>query len=49
MAEKPSVVNQYESGAAVPNNQVLSKMERILGVKLRGEPGPVGAGQKKKK
>jgi hypothetical protein len=40
-------VNQYESGAAVPNNQVLGKMERILGVKLRGAPGPVGGGAKK--
>jgi putative transcription factor len=49
MSEKPQVVNQYESGAAVPNNQVLGKMERILGVKLRGAPGPVGGGKKKKK
>lgn len=47
MSEKPQVVNQYESGAAVPNNQVLGKMERILGVKLRGAPGPVGGGAKK--
>ena len=49
MSEKPQVVNQYESGAAVPNNQVLGKMERILGVKLRGAPGPVGGKKKKKK
>ena len=49
MSEKPQVVNQYESGQAVPNTQVLSKMERILGVKLRGPPGPVGGGKKKKK
>lgn len=49
MSEKPQVVNQYESGQAVPNNQVLGKMERILGVKLRGAPGPVGGKKKKKK
>ena len=49
MSEKPAVVNDYESGRAKPNNQVLSKMERILGVKLRGAPGPVGGGKKKKK
>jgi len=35
--EKPQVVNEYESGKAIPNNQILTKMERILGVKLRGK------------
>jgi ribosome-binding protein aMBF1 (putative translation factor) len=35
--EKPSVINDYESGRAVPNQQVLSKIERALGVKLRGK------------
>lgn len=34
--EKPSVIQDYESGKAIPNAQILSKMERILGVKLRG-------------
>jgi len=34
--EKPSVIQDYESGKAIPNPQVLSKFERILGVKLRG-------------
>ena len=34
--EKPTVVAQYEQGQAVPNNQILGKLERRLGVKLRG-------------
>ncbi|EJT98510.1 ylMBF1 [Dacryopinax primogenitus] len=34
--EKPSVIADYESGRAIPNPQVLGKMERILKVKLRG-------------
>lgn len=35
--EKPSVINDYESGRAIPSQQVLSKLERTLGVKLRGK------------
>ncbi|VDM48059.1 unnamed protein product [Toxocara canis] len=35
--EKPQVVAEYENGKAVPNQQILSKMERALGVKLRGK------------
>lgn len=35
--EKPSLINDYESGKAIPNTQVLGKMERILGIKLRGK------------
>ena len=34
--EKPTVIAQYEQGQAVPNNQILGKLERKLGVKLRG-------------
>lgn len=34
---KPNVINEYESGKVVPNNQLLGKMERILKVKLRGK------------
>ncbi|KAF6765019.1 multi protein bridging factor 1-domain-containing protein [Ephemerocybe angulata] len=34
--EKPSVLQDYESGKAIPNPQILSKLERALGVKLRG-------------
>ena len=32
--EKPSVINEYEAGKAVPNPQLISKMERALGAKL---------------
>lgn len=42
IGEKPQVVNQMEAGKTVPNNQILGKMERALGVKLRGAPGPLG-------
>lgn len=35
--EKPTVVNDYEAGRAVPNQQILGKLERALGVKLRGK------------
>ncbi len=33
--EKPQVINEYENGKAIPNPQVLSKMSRVLGVKLK--------------
>nr|WBR34758.1 multiprotein bridging factor 1c [Nicotiana benthamiana] len=35
--ERPQVVAEYENGKAVPNQVVLAKMEKILGVKLRGK------------
>ncbi|KAK3824494.1 MAG: hypothetical protein J3R72DRAFT_390685 [Linnemannia gamsii] len=35
--EKPSVINDYEAGRATPNQQVLGKIERALGVRLRGK------------
>ena len=34
--EKYSVIQDYESGKATPNAQVLLKLERLLGVRLRG-------------
>ncbi|XP_027176694.1 multiprotein-bridging factor 1c [Coffea eugenioides] len=34
--ERPQVVQEYENGKAVPNQAVLAKVERVLGVKLRG-------------
>ena len=35
--EKPQIVNEYEAGKAIPNQQILGKLERILGIKLRGK------------
>jgi putative transcription factor len=35
--ERPQVVQEYESGKAIPSQQVLAKLERALGVKLRGK------------
>ena len=37
--ERPQVVQEYENGKAVPNQMVLAKMEKVLGVKLRGKVG----------
>ncbi|QRV74907.1 multiprotein bridging factor 1 [Ceratobasidium sp. AG-Ba] len=34
--EKQSVLQDYEAGKAIPNPQILGKLERALGVKLRG-------------
>lgn len=39
--EKLSVIQDYESGKAIPNPQILAKFERILGVKLRGKINPL--------
>jgi len=35
--EQHSLVQQYEQGKGVPNQQVLAKLEKVLGVKLRGK------------
>merc|ERR1712232_106887 len=32
--EKPQVVGEYESGKAIPNPRIISKLERKLGCKL---------------
>lgn len=50
--EKPQVVGEYESGKAVPNPQIISKLERKLGCKLprpgkSKAPPKAGAGAKK--
>jgi|EP00769_Ergobibamus_cyprinoides_P001291 putative transcription factor len=34
LAVKPTVINDYESQRAVPDNRLIQKMERTLGVKL---------------
>uniref|UniRef100_A0A0K0FYM6 Endothelial differentiation-related factor 1 (inferred by orthology to a human protein) n=1 Tax=Strongyloides venezuelensis TaxID=75913 RepID=A0A0K0FYM6_STRVS len=35
--EKHTVITEYESGKAIPNQQIFSKLERVLNVKLRGK------------
>ncbi|KAL9443512.1 hypothetical protein AB3S75_016803 [Citrus x aurantiifolia] len=35
--QRPQVVPEYENGKAVANKTVLAKMEKALGVKLRGK------------
>ncbi|XP_019745998.1 endothelial differentiation-related factor 1 homolog [Hippocampus comes] len=35
--EKPQVIADYESGKAIPSNQVMGKIERAIGLKLRGK------------
>lgn len=36
--EKPQIVGEYESGKAIPNGQIIAKLERALGVKLPRGP-----------
>ena len=35
---QPQIINEYESGKGIPNNQIISKLERALGVKLPRAP-----------
>ena len=44
--EKPQVINQYESGKAIPNGAIINKMNRALGCQL---PSAKGKKPKKKK
>lgn len=37
ICEKPQIVNDYEAGRGIPNNLILGKIERVIGVKLRGK------------
>ena len=37
ICEKPQVINEYEQGKGIPNNQILIKIEKAIGVKLRGK------------
>ena len=32
--EKPQVIQEYESGKAIPSGAILSKLSRVLGVQL---------------
>ena len=53
--EKPQVVGEYESGKAIPNPQIIGKIERKLGCKLprpgksKAPPKAAGAGGAKAK
>lgn len=35
--EKPQVITDYEAGKGIPNNVILGKIERAIGMKLRGK------------
>lgn len=35
--EKAQVINDYEAGRGIPNQMVIGKIERVLGIKLRGK------------
>lgn len=37
ICEKQQVVNDYEAGRGIPNNLILGKIEKVIGVKLRGK------------
>eukprot|EP00210_Caulerpa_lentillifera_P000944 g914.t1 len=41
--EKLHVVQEYESGKAIPNGQVLNKLSRVLGVSLSNKSKPAAA------
>merc|ERR1711976_1066132 len=34
ICEKPQVVNEYELGKGIPNNQIMIKIEKAIGIKL---------------
>lgn len=46
--EKPQVIGDYEAGRAIPNPQIIGKLERSLGVKLprpnKSKPPPKATG-----
>lgn len=35
--EKPQVITDYEAGRGIPNNAIIGKIERAIGLKLRGK------------
>lgn len=38
IAEKATVINDYEAGRAIPNGAIIAKLERALGVRLPRPP-----------
>jgi len=51
ICEKPQIITEYEQGKAIPNQIILGKIERAVGLKLRGKDKgkPLEMGPKKKK
>ena len=49
--EKPQIIGEYESGKAIPNGALITKIERALGCKLprnsKKKPAASSAGGKK--
>ena len=43
---KPNIIALYETGNPIPDNNLLGKMERILGVRLRGNDNQIGKTKK---
>lgn len=37
ICEKQQIVNDYEAGRGIPNNVILGKIEKAIGLKLRGK------------
>ncbi|KAH0465405.1 hypothetical protein IEQ34_005508 [Dendrobium chrysotoxum] len=35
--EKPEVIQEYESGRVIPNQQIINKLERVVRVKLQDD------------
>ncbi|CAH0545695.1 unnamed protein product [Brassicogethes aeneus] len=35
--EKPQIITDYEAGKGIPNNIIIGKIERAIGIKLRGK------------
>lgn len=46
--EKPQVIGEYENGKAIPNGQIIVKIERKLGCKLPRPGKKGGSGGAKK-
>ena len=39
---KPGLIAEYETGNPIPDNNLLGKMEKVLGIKLRGKDDQIG-------